>query len=117
MRHDACIGLGMHQHSRGFPPACVVFPPPSFFAHASAQVAAKLPLLGGPGLELRAASYAAVVADLNQADWPTKLQAAGWDPSIPTVWVAEGLTYYLEEASLKALIQVGWVLKHQDHMG
>jgi O-methyltransferase involved in polyketide biosynthesis len=80
-------------------------------------VAAKLPLLGGPGLELRAASYAAVVADLNQADWPTKLQAAGWDPSIPTVWVAEGLTYYLEEASLKALIQVGWVLKHQDHMG
>jgi hypothetical protein len=54
----------------------------------SCQVAAKLPLLGGAGLELRA--------------------AAGWDPAVPTVWVAEGLTYYLEAASLKALIQVGW---------
>jgi methyltransferase (TIGR00027 family) len=35
-----------------------------------------------------------VAVDLRQ-DWPTALQEAGFDPSIPTVWLAEGLLRYL----------------------
>jgi methyltransferase (TIGR00027 family) len=32
--------------------------------------------------------------DLRQ-DWPTALKAAGWDPTAPTAWLAEGLLIYL----------------------
>jgi methyltransferase (TIGR00027 family) len=35
-----------------------------------------------------------VAVDLRQ-DWPTALQEAGFDPSTPTVWSAEGLLRYL----------------------
>jgi len=35
-----------------------------------------------------------VAVDLRR-DWPTALQEAGFDPSIPTVWSAEGLLRYL----------------------
>jgi methyltransferase (TIGR00027 family) len=35
-----------------------------------------------------------VAVDLRQ-DWPTALQEAGFDPSIPTAWSAEGLLRYL----------------------
>jgi methyltransferase (TIGR00027 family) len=35
-----------------------------------------------------------VAVDLRQ-DWPTALQEGGFDPSIPTVWSAEGLLRYL----------------------
>jgi methyltransferase (TIGR00027 family) len=35
-----------------------------------------------------------VAVDLRH-DWPTALQEAGFDPSIPTVWSAEGLLRYL----------------------
>jgi methyltransferase (TIGR00027 family) len=35
-----------------------------------------------------------VAVDLRQ-DWPIALQEAGFDPSIPTVWSAEGLLRYL----------------------
>jgi methyltransferase (TIGR00027 family) len=35
-----------------------------------------------------------VAIDLRQ-DWPTALQQAGFDPSRPTVWSAEGLLRYL----------------------
>lgn len=35
-----------------------------------------------------------VAVDLRD-DWPTALQAAGFDPSVPTAWSAEGLLIYL----------------------
>ena len=35
-----------------------------------------------------------VAVDLRQ-DWPSALQAAGFDPSLPTAWLAEGLLMYL----------------------
>jgi methyltransferase (TIGR00027 family) len=38
--------------------------------------------------------YVAVPADLRQ-DWPTALRDAGFDPSAPTAWAAEGLLPYL----------------------
>jgi methyltransferase (TIGR00027 family) len=40
------------------------------------------------------ARYVAVPADLRQ-DWPTTLRDAGFDPSAPTAWAAEGLLPYL----------------------
>ncbi|MUL64031.1 SAM-dependent methyltransferase [Mycobacterium sp. CBMA 234] len=36
----------------------------------------------------------AVAIDLRE-DWPAALQAAGFDPSAPTAWIAEGLLIYL----------------------
>lgn len=35
-----------------------------------------------------------VAIDLRQ-DWPTALRAAGFDPTVPTAWLAEGLLMYL----------------------
>lgn len=39
---------------------------------------------------LRCASWTAVAADLADPSWAGALLAAGFDPSKPTVWVAEG---------------------------
>ena len=36
----------------------------------------------------------AVTVDLRE-DWPAALRAAGFDPSAPTAWIAEGLLIYL----------------------
>lgn len=41
------------------------------------------------------ATLRAVPIDL-RADWPTALQAAGFDPAAPTAWLAEGLLMYLK---------------------
>ncbi len=41
-----------------------------------------------------AARYVAVPVDLRQ-DWPKALRDAGFDPSVPTAWAAEGLLPYL----------------------
>jgi Leucine carboxyl methyltransferase len=38
---------------------------------------------------LKAASYASLAADLREAGWTRGLQAQGFDPSVPTVWLAE----------------------------
>ena len=42
-----------------------------------------------------ASSYEAVPANFSQPDWDQKLRDAGHDGSQPTVWVLEGLLYYL----------------------
>jgi methyltransferase (TIGR00027 family) len=41
-----------------------------------------------------AADLRTVGIDLRE-DWPTALRAAGFDPGIPTAWIAEGLLIYL----------------------
>ncbi len=46
---------------------------------------------------------ASVPADLT-GDWPSALRAAGWDPGAPTLWIAEGLLFYLPEADARALV-------------
>lgn len=43
-----------------------------------------------------------VAANLN-SDWATPLRAAGFDPDRPTVWLVEGLSYYLSEERLEEL--------------
>jgi methyltransferase (TIGR00027 family) len=44
-----------------------------------------------------------VAADLRE-DWPAILLAAGFRPDEPTVWLAEGLLFYLPEAAVRALL-------------
>ncbi|GAA4390542.1 class I SAM-dependent methyltransferase [Tsukamurella soli] len=45
-----------------------------------------------------------VAADLRD-DWPAALVAAGFDPSVPTAWSAEGLLPYLPGAAQDALFE------------
>lgn len=48
-----------------------------------------------------------VAVDLRQ-DWPAALRAAGFDPTAPTAWLAEGLLMYLPaEAQDKLFTQIG----------
>lgn len=39
-------------------------------------------------------------------DWPAALVEAGWDPEVPTLWIAEGLLYYLPEADARAFVKL-----------
>ena len=48
--------------------------------------------------------YQAVPIDL-RADWPTALCEAGFDPSTPTAWSAEGLLPYLSAAGQDLLFE------------
>ncbi len=48
-----------------------------------------------------------VAIDLRH-DWPAALRAAGFDPTVPTAWLAEGLLMYLPaEAQDKLFTQIG----------
>jgi methyltransferase (TIGR00027 family) len=51
-----------------------------------------------------AVRYQAVPIDL-RADWPTALREAGFDPSTPTAWSAEGLLPYLPAAGQDLLFE------------
>lgn len=44
-----------------------------------------------------------VPVDLRE-DWPGALVAAGHDPAVPTVWIAEGLLIYLPEDAVELLL-------------
>jgi methyltransferase (TIGR00027 family) len=61
----------------------------------------KLSTLADHGSE-PACNRVAVSVDLRQ-DWPTALQQAGFDPSAPSVWSAEGLMPYLPAAAQELL--------------
>ena len=61
----------------------------------------KLSTLAEHGVE-PACNRVAVPVDLRQ-DWPTALQEAGFDPSAPSVWSAEGLMPYLPAAAQELL--------------
>jgi methyltransferase (TIGR00027 family) len=50
------------------------------------------------------AAYRAVPIDL-RGDWPTALREAGFDPSTPTAWSAEGLLPYLPAAGQDLLFE------------
>jgi methyltransferase (TIGR00027 family) len=61
----------------------------------------KLSTLAEHGAE-PACNRVPVAVDLRQ-DWPTALQQAGFDPSAPSVWSAEGLMPYLPAAAEELL--------------
>ena len=54
---------------------------------------------------LRAASWCGVPCDLCAAGWVRDLEAAGFDRTQPTLWVAEGLLMYLTEPEVEVLLQ------------
>ncbi|MFE5007819.1 class I SAM-dependent methyltransferase [Streptomyces sp. NPDC056696] len=58
-----------------------------------------------------------VAADLRE-DWPGALAAAGHDPALPTVWIAEGLLIYLSEDAVDLLLaRVGGLSATGSRMG
>lgn len=62
----------------------------------------KIPTLEKEGACTRFA-YSPVVADLTLPTWTIKLAEAGFDPSIPTIWLMEGLTGYLTQDENRAM--------------
>ncbi|WP_269857901.1 SAM-dependent methyltransferase [Streptomyces sp. RPT161] len=66
--------------------------------------AAKEDLLRKAGLPAPSCERRIVPADLRQ-DWSAELRAAGFDPGTPTVWLVEGLLYYLTEAQSDAVVR------------
>ena len=58
---------------------------------------------GAPPLTL-AKRYAAVAADLC-GPWAASLRAAGHRADVPTVWLLEGLLYYMPEPDVAALLR------------
>src|SRR6476620_1252808 len=63
----------------------------------------KLAMLDKAGLSTRLATY--VSADFETEDWMAKLVAAGFDPDSPTFFLWEGVTMYLDRASVEATLR------------
>ncbi|WP_143681421.1 SAM-dependent methyltransferase [Streptomyces sp. 2R] len=67
------------------------------------QVSARDAVLRAHGVR-SAMRQAVVEADLCDPDWPDALRAAGWGPDRATVWLLEGLLYYLPPGRSDALL-------------
>ena len=52
-----------------------------------------------------AASYTSCSLDLEHQGWSEGLLAAGFDPTVPAVWLAEGLVMYLSEEGVLNLLR------------
>ncbi|MCX4824954.1 SAM-dependent methyltransferase [Streptomyces sp. NBC_01142] len=67
-----------------------------------AVLAYKEERLGGaaPGVDHRK-----VAVDLTSPDWEQSLRAAGYDPTLPSTWLLEGLLYYIPEADAHRILQ------------
>ncbi|TPQ18605.1 class I SAM-dependent methyltransferase [Streptomyces sporangiiformans] len=46
-----------------------------------------------------------VAVDLTADDWEQRLVDAGYDPSLPSTWLLEGLLYYIPEADTHRMLQ------------
>lgn len=46
-----------------------------------------------------------VAVDLTSASWEDDLQAAGYDPSVPSTWLLEGLLYYIPEPDTHRILE------------
>ncbi|RBM14139.1 SAM-dependent methyltransferase [Streptomyces sp. PT12] len=51
------------------------------------------------------ADHRAVAADLTGPGWEDRLVAAGYDPSVPSTWLLEGLLYYIPEAEGRRMLE------------
>ena len=45
-----------------------------------------------------------IAVDLTVENWVTALKKAGWDPTAPSFYILEGLVYYLDTDTAKALL-------------
>jgi methyltransferase (TIGR00027 family) len=66
-----------------------------------ATFAAKEPVLAGAVARCRRHTVAVDLA----TDWTGALRAAGFDPARPTLWLAEGLVFYLSVDQIHALLR------------
>lgn len=55
---------------------------------------------------LTANSLSRVAADIRENDWLEKLQTSGFEPKINTVWVLEGIIYYLPHSQAMEVLKV-----------
>jgi methyltransferase (TIGR00027 family) len=46
----------------------------------------------------------AVAVDMRDPDWTRDLVDAGYDPALPSVWLLEGLLYYIEEPDVHGIL-------------
>jgi methyltransferase (TIGR00027 family) len=59
-----------------------------------------------------------VRVDLKEAPWPEALLAAGYQPERPSVWLIEGLLFYLTRADVHGLLEkVGVLTAAGSHLG
>lgn len=47
-----------------------------------------------------------VSADLSNPEWPNHLLAHGYSKDIPTIWILEGLVYYIEQDAVTTLLSI-----------
>lgn len=100
------VGAGMD--TRAFRLAAVDAQVRVFEVDAASVISVKEGLLRDAPAELvalRCASLQRVCADVSEPGWDIALENAGFDRALPTVWLLEGLLYYLEEDRVKALLQ------------
>lgn len=50
-------------------------------------------------------AHRSVAVDLTDDDWESQLVAAGYDPTLPSVWLLEGLLYYIPEADVHRILR------------
>lgn len=90
-------GLDSRAYRLAWPPGCVVFE-----IDRAEVLAFKHQVLGGLSATPRAARVP-VPMDL-RADWADVLPGTGFDPAAPSVWLVEGLLFYLPPAAETYLI-------------
>lgn len=56
-------------------------------------------------LPFQAKSVHRVAADITQKNWFDKMSTAGFDPQLSTVWILEGLLYYLPDLQAKEVLR------------
>lgn len=57
---------------------------------------------------VQAGSRRTVIADLSKKGWVKELKSAGFDPRVRTIWLVEGLLYYLSEERVRELLSEIW---------
>ncbi|MFC9424898.1 SAM-dependent methyltransferase [Streptomyces sp. NPDC056987] len=99
VRQVVLLGAGLDSRAfrLGWPPGCVVHE-----IDTAAVLAFKQAVLDRSGA-VPAADRRPLAADLRH-DWADALTGAGFDPAVPTAWLAEGLLLYLPAAAERRLM-------------
>lgn len=67
-----------------------------------------------PPPSLQAGSRSVVVADLSKKGWEEALESAGFYKNVRTVWLVEGLLYYLQASRVEELLTEIWELSARE---
>lgn len=90
-------GLDTRAYRLGWPPDCTAYE-----LDTAEMLAFKQQVLTALGAAPQA-TRVLVPVDLRD-DWPAALRAAGFDPTVPTAWLAEGVLLYLPATAERQLI-------------